>query len=296
MDRFEIQKRIPLPKLKIGFVWVSLMVVCWGLAAVPGAAGARKKAYTIQVIAYSSLARTKVHVKRLQQSGLDAFYQATTTRTQKKLYRVSIGRFPSIRDAKQQALLLKKRNKISDYFIRAVAGTPAAVALQVQKKGPAKQPAAPPSSKTAAKNAAGQQPVPPVSAPRTDPGGLQIQSVTYANTPEGAEIVMVRANQRFHPHIRFALDQPEPHLMVLIAGAGTPSLPVAEPNGRCIKRIRPQAVDATMAKGQPIRVIVDLQPGRFFDITQRFEKDENVFVVEIGERKTVTGSASDSEV
>lgn len=104
----------------IFFLIISITGAFLFIANLPDISYAGKRLYSIQVGAYKDLASAAKKVDELEKLGHNAFYRHERVRGKGNWYRVYIEKYNSKREAKKEAVILKKLNLISAYSIRAV--------------------------------------------------------------------------------------------------------------------------------------------------------------------------------
>jgi len=105
------------------------------LSAVPWDTARAETAYGIQIAAYQDLDHAVERVNYLKRLGYSAFYHYETVREKGKWYRVYIARFPTRKQAGEEARVLQDLKLIQDYEIRTLRNGASAL-LKPPPSGP----------------------------------------------------------------------------------------------------------------------------------------------------------------
>ncbi|MDP2644627.1 MAG: AMIN domain-containing protein [Desulfobacterales bacterium] len=114
-------------------------------------------------------------------------------------------------------------------------------------------------------------------APSVTDSRIIVNNIHYKIEKDGVEKVFVQMNQFFIPAI-FALEGENPRIAVDIKNvsqwSGHEIIPV---NGQFLKQIRTQLFDDT----QTLRIVLDLNSTKNYDVKPTFFKPENIFSLEV---------------
>ena len=108
------------------------------LSVIPWDRACAETTYGIQIAAYQDLDRAVERVNYLKRLGYSAFYHYETVRGKGKWYRVYIARFPTRKEAAEEARVLQDLKLIKEYEIRSLKN--GASAPVETGKAPAKRP------------------------------------------------------------------------------------------------------------------------------------------------------------
>lgn len=127
---------IPMPVRKVCLL---LFVMVLSLL-IPGGAGADNE-YGIQVGSYQDLDNAVDRVNYLKRLGYEAFYRYETVKGKGKWYRVYIARYPTRKQAEEEARVLRDLKLIEAFDIRMLSDEPSKPAAQAAQPPKQSKPA-----------------------------------------------------------------------------------------------------------------------------------------------------------
>ena len=109
---------------------------------------------------------------------------------------------------------------------------------------------------------------------------LVIKKITLNQDKGGTETLLIHSNRFFWPSVLFTLEEDIPRLVIHINNTTTLEKSLSDPTlrGDLIKEIR----NPPQQKGNNVRIILDLAPDRKYEVTQVFDKKDNIFNLVVG--------------
>jgi hypothetical protein len=121
---------------------------------------------------------------------------------------------------------------------------------------------------------------------------LAIEDITFAIEKGIEEKVFIYSNRYFNPVVLFALQEERPRLAVKIRNTvtfpkGLSKMPI---KGEWIEQVSVQHHPAT----KTLQIILDLQASENYDVTQVFDKMENIYTIKVIKKKETKNVESSS--
>lgn len=122
---------------------------------------------------------------------------------------------------------------------------------------------------------------------------LVISDITFERGKNKREIVFIHMNRFFWPPVRHILESGNPSLVIEISPVdAVPDRLVNIPvDGQWITRIRTQYTGSRKI----LRVVLDLQPSKDYQVTQHFNRNKNLFLVELAVKEPSTPTPAGTE-
>jgi hypothetical protein len=250
-----------------------------------GPASAEPVAYCLQIGAYRERKHAEHELMKLKKIGKNAFYRHEKIKDRGMWYKVYIERFESKGEARKEAKRLKQQQIISNYLIKALDERKEPVAAKKNVKADSRI-EEPEISKTKAGISGNEKNKPQKNKPevtkKEDPP-LAIEDITFAIEKGIEEKVFIYSNRYFSPVVLFALQEERPRLVVEIKNTmtfpkGLSKIPI---KGEWIEQVRIQHHPAS----KTLQIILDLQASENYDVTQVFNKAENIYTIKVIKKK-----------
>jgi hypothetical protein len=109
---------------------------------------------------------------------------------------------------------------------------------------------------------------------------LVIKNIALNQDKGGAEKLLIHSNRFFWPLVRFELEEDIPRLIIHINNATTIEKSLTSPlfHGDLIKKIQNQ----NQPKQNKVKIVLDLASDKKYEVTQVFDKKDNIFNLAIG--------------
>jgi SPOR domain/AMIN domain len=206
--------------------------------------------YAIQVDVFKDLQKAKKRTEFLKTMGLDAFWKEERPGGKARRYVVYIGTYDSRGEARKEAKRLRQEGVLVDYFIKTFDSAD-------QERPPQER----------------KEPVPTEMEP-----GLVISEIVFKLKTPGKEAVWIQGNRPFTPSA-FAIEEDNPRFVIDIKDTGPVKRELSQiaADGQFIEKIR----TFYHRENRTLRVVLDLQPSKSYQISQFFYQAQNLYAVEV---------------
>lgn len=238
-----------------------------------------EKTYAIQIGAYKDSAYAANEVKRLSESGHNAFSRRVAKKDKEKWHRVYVERYGSREKAAKEGIRLRRLGVISDYCVILLGNEEApGINSAHQKSNPSQR-------KSSTLKIAGHPSNPHSKAASKGHGpGIQktdltvaMKDIIFQSKEDGRETVLFHLSAYLWPPVLFDLREENPRLSItfkntILQDKGLSKIPV---NGNLVKSVQTHPLHDP----NTMMVVLDLSPGRDYVVSQAFDRRENIFSI-----------------
>jgi hypothetical protein len=262
----------------------SVLCLCF-VIDLSGPASAEPVVYCLQIGAYRERRYAEYELMKLKKIGKNAFYRHEKIKDRGMWYKVYIESFESKGEARKEAKRLKQQQIISNYLIKALdeKKEPVAAKKNVKADSRIEEREASKTKAVISGNEKNKTQKNKKEVTKEEDTPLAIEDITFALEKGIEEKVFIYSNRYFSPVVLFALQEERPRLAVEIKNTvtfpkGLSKIPI---KGEWIEQVSIQHHPAS----KTLQIILDLHASENYDVTQVFNKAENIYAIKVQKKK-----------
>ncbi len=235
--------------------------------------------YSIRVGAFKTKSYAVSAVKKLTESGHDAFLKHETIKNKGPYYSVYLERYQSQKTAQKEAQKFKQQGLISYYYVSAYEeqnGPPLNPAKKKARQDKARQ-----SEKKELPSNHPKKESSPMISELVENGdtSLAVKNITFDSGTDGTETVLIHLDRYALPAVFFKLHGQPPQFVIELKNvtAFNPPQAVVPAKAEYIQKIRSQFDPDS----RHLKVTVGLYPDKIYEVTQIFDRSQLVHIIKV---------------
>lgn len=235
--------------------------------------------YSIRVGAFKNKNYAVSAVKKLTESGHDAFLKHETIKNKGPYYSVYLERYQSQKTAQKEAQKFKQQGLIAYYYVSAFEEQNGPPLNPAKKK--ARQDKANQSEKIELPSNHPKKESSPMISELVENGdtSLAVKNITFDSGTDGTETVLIHLDRYALPSVFFKLHGQPPQFVIELknVAAFNPPQTIVPAKAEYIQKIRSQFDPDS----RHLKVIVGLYPDKIYEVTQIFDRSQLVHVIKV---------------